>query len=353
MTTKRLGRIASVLIVLPLAVAGCMRPVAGTSRELVDARAAYARALASPAPHDAQPALVEARRSLDVAERVHQEDPMSQRERHFAYIAKRHAQLAIAKADTIAAQRDARARKDELKRIAEQQARAAEQARQELQTATIQAEAEANRRAAAEAELAKLEAELADTRHRLAQKGTQADPELQALKEREVALQAQIDLLRIDRDRAEQQATQMQKERDQALETIRAFATVNEVDSRGIVITMPAEVMFHTGSARLLPRAKAKLDELATALGQLGANQQFVIEGHTDSRGGAVANERLSKRRANAVRAYLIEQGVDASRVVARGKGEDEPVASNEDAEGRAENRRVEIVVTPATVSER
>jgi len=372
MKTKRLGRIASVLFALPLATAGCMRAAGGTSAELVDARAAYARAAASPASRDARPALIEARQSLDVAEQAHRDDPMSHRERHLAYVAKRRAQLAIAKAETLAAQRDAQARKSELKHNAEEQARAAEQARaqaelaqsqldtaneqanaalRQLEGATQQAASEAARRATAEADLAKLEAELADTRRQLAKKGNVADAQVQALKDREVALQAQVDLLRVDRDRAEKEKSQLQVERDRALATIRVFATVNEVDSRGLVITLPAEIMFRTGSAKLLPRAKTKLDELATALGQLGANQQFVIEGHTDSRGSAAANERLSKRRALAVRTYLIEQGVDGGRVIARGKGEDEPVASNEDADGRAENRRVEIVVTPAKVS--
>ena len=111
--------------------------------------------------------------------------------------------------------------------------------------------------------------------------------------------------------------------------------------------------MFRSGSARLLPHAKDKLDDLASALNKLDDEQTFVIEGHTDARGSAAFNRRLSMRRAQAVRAYLIEQGISAQRIVARGKGSAEPVASNDDPEGRANNRRVEIVVTPSVVGGR
>ena len=75
--------------------------------------------------------------------------------------------------------------------------------------------------------------------------------------------------------------------------------------------------------------------------------KQIVVEGHTDSRGSASANQSLSLKRAQEVRSHLISQGIDASKITAVGRGEDVPIASNDSAEGRANNRRVELVVTP------
>jgi outer membrane protein OmpA-like peptidoglycan-associated protein len=155
-----------------------------------------------------------------------------------------------------------------------------------------------------------------------------------------------------ERDVLVARADAAQAERDQALATLKAIATVDNTE-RGLVITLPAEVMFRFGSDELLPRAKEKLDALVSALDEMEPTQSLVIEGHTDSRGSYTYNRELSERRAFAVRAYLVAQGVGAERIIAIGRGEDVPVASNTEVEGRANNRRVEIVVQPATVSKR
>jgi outer membrane protein OmpA-like peptidoglycan-associated protein len=101
-------------------------------------------------------------------------------------------------------------------------------------------------------------------------------------------------------------------------------------------------VSFETGKARLLPQSTRVLDEVVTAL---LANPQWRVEvaGYTDNTGSAATNRRLSLARAEAVRAYLVRNGVPASRLVARGYGPAAPVASNATAEGRARNRRVEL----------
>jgi outer membrane protein OmpA-like peptidoglycan-associated protein len=347
----RFTRLHKVLLAIPFAAA-CATAQTGTSRELVEARAAYARAATGPATTEAPGALENARRTLIAAERINRDDPRSTAERHMAYVARQRAELAIAKAETRRAERAAHLARVQLQRNADEAARAAEAAKARAEAVTKQLEHETQQRAVAErdasttrTDLARLEMELEYTRKQLSDKGDQLGEQTRQLKDREVALQTQVDLLRAEHDRAEQ----LRKERDQALTTLRSFANIEE-DERGVVITVPSEVMFRTGSAKLLPRAKEKLDEVAVALGKLGTEQTFVIEGHTDSRGSAAANARLSKRRADAVRSYLVEQGVDEDRVIARGRGEAVPVASNTDAEGRASNRRVEIVVTPQTI---
>ncbi len=362
----RFNRFRMHLLVVSLAAGCATTRGGGTSPELISARSAYAQAAAGPAVSDAPESLAIARSALDAAERVNREDPMSYRERHLAYLAKKRAEIAMTRAQSVQAMRDAQLARAQLARNADEAARAAERAKaeatraseqaklanQQAQLAGEQATREASARIAAEHEaiaartdLDRLETELADTERQLAAKGTQLDEQSRELKDRMIALQAQVDRLRIERDKA-------QLERDKALSTIRTFASVGQ-DSRGLVITMPSEIMFRSSSDRLLPRAKEKLDELVVALNKLEPTQSFVIEGHTDSRGGTRYNRELSRRRAIAVRTYLVEQGVGAERIVAIGKGEEAPVASNSDPEGRANNRRVEIVVSPATVSRR
>jgi outer membrane protein OmpA-like peptidoglycan-associated protein len=100
---------------------------------------------------------------------------------------------------------------------------------------------------------------------------------------------------------------------------------------------------FASGSANLTAAAQASLRALARQLG--GGGGRISIEGHTDSQGAAASNLALSKRRAEAVRRLLEEAGVPGSRLTATGKGQVDPVADNATADGRARNRRVEIIV--------
>src|SRR5216683_3426625 len=142
----------------------------------------------------------------------------------------------------------------------------------------------------------------------------------------------------------QQLAVERQASQD-AMANLSRLGNVRE-DSRGTVITLTGGVLFASGKSTLLPDARGKLDQVAEAL--KNTDRQFIVEGHTDSRGSARVNQRLSERRAETVRNYLIERGVPPERIKAEGFGKSRPVASNRTAEGRANNRRVEIVIQRA-----
>ena len=109
-------------------------------------------------------------------------------------------------------------------------------------------------------------------------------------------------------------------------------------------VTFAADAFFDFDKAVLKPEGKAKLTDLTSKL--KGMNLEVIIAvGHTDSVGTDVYNQKLSLRRAEAVKAFLTSSGIDANRVYTEGKGEKQPVADNKTSEGRAKNRRVEIEV--------
>jgi OmpA-OmpF porin, OOP family len=109
-------------------------------------------------------------------------------------------------------------------------------------------------------------------------------------------------------------------------------------------VTYAADAFFDFDKAVLKPEGKAKLDDLADKV--KGINLEVVIAvGHTDSKGTDGYNQKLSVRRAEAVKAYLVSKGIESNRVYTEGKGEGQPVADNATSEGRAKNRRVEVEV--------
>jgi OOP family OmpA-OmpF porin len=109
-------------------------------------------------------------------------------------------------------------------------------------------------------------------------------------------------------------------------------------------VTFAADALFDFDKAVLKPAGKEKLDELVTKV--KGINLEVIIAvGHTDSVGSDTYNQKLSLRRSEAVKAYLVSKGIEKNRVYTEGKGEKQPVADNKTAEGRAKNRRVEIEV--------
>jgi outer membrane protein OmpA-like peptidoglycan-associated protein len=120
-------------------------------------------------------------------------------------------------------------------------------------------------------------------------------------------------------------------------------------ETRGMVITLSGSVLFISNKSDLLPGAQVKLNNVADALTKQDSESKIVVEGHTDSQGGASYNQDLSEKRAQTVRDYLVTRGIAADRVTSQGFGLTRPIADNASAEGRANNRRVEIVVQPAS----
>jgi OOP family OmpA-OmpF porin len=112
-------------------------------------------------------------------------------------------------------------------------------------------------------------------------------------------------------------------------------------------VTYAADAFFDFNKSVIKPEAKAKLDDLVDKIKAINL-EVIIAVGHTDAVGSDEYNQKLSMRRSNAVKAYLINKGVDKTRIYTEGKGEKQPVADNSTKEGRAKNRRVEIEVVGA-----
>lgn len=156
---------------------------------------------------------------------------------------------------------------------------------------------------------------------------------------------------RKDAANAQQQAASAQQQADLAmLETQEYRRQIAELQAketdRGLVVTL-GDILFATAKADLKAGSQSRLDKVVAFLNKY-PDRSVVIEGHTDSVGGEEYNLQLSQRRADQVKAYLTSHGVDANRVSAVGKGKGFPVASNQDAAGRQQNRRVEVVIQNA-----
>jgi outer membrane protein OmpA-like peptidoglycan-associated protein len=161
-----------------------------------------------------------------------------------------------------------------------------------------------------------------------------------ALKAQDVAIVAQGAQLKDEKARREE----AEKRAARAAADLARFATVKQ-EARGMVITLSGSILFTSAKWDLLPAAQLKLNEVADALTKEDPASRMVVEGHTDSQGSAPYNQDLSQHRAQAVRDYLVTRGIAADRITAQGFGSTRSVGDNQSSDGRANNRRVEIVV--------
>ncbi len=269
-------------------VVGCAST--GTPADLLTARSAYDRASHGPTAALDPADLHVAREALDAAEASFANNGDSADTRDLAYIATRQTEMAESHGRALQSTRDSAAVLAELSAS---------------QTATVRT--------------------------------TSA-----ALGAANLALATQGQTLIGEQDRradAERRAKQSEAE-------LARFASVKH-EPRGMVITLSGSVLFASAKSDVLPDADAKLDTVAKTLTEQDPTSMIVVEGHTDSQGSASFNQDLSQKRAASVRDYLVARGVAADRVSATGFGLARPVADNASPEGRANNRRVEIVVKP------
>lgn len=258
------------------------------SPELVAARSTYEKAEQGPAGTLAKTKLYDAKKALDRAERAHEDKSGSDVEVDRAYVALRKATNAIAFAMYLQYQQDAKDAKAEYVATLERQKNSAED-------------------------------QLETSEGKLASKSKDLDAAMAARK----ALESQLTT---------------------AMASLSDMAKIKQDDQR-TVITLSGAVLFRSNDTKLLPMAQQKLVQVAEVLKQYGDEYSISVNGYTDSRGSDTHNQQLSQGRAESVRNYLVSKGVAEDVVKAFGQGESAPIAGNDTAEGRADNRRVEIVV--------
>jgi outer membrane protein OmpA-like peptidoglycan-associated protein len=286
-------KILSIAMLALIAACGAAVP----PQELVDARDAYAKAQQGPAAKYVPADLHVAQEALATAERQFNDDAKSQDTVDDAYIALRKIQRAVAMGIAAKADDDkARAERDMGK----------------TQSAMLRSD----------------EQKLRDAHDQLAH-------------ERD-------DLAKAQQETAAEHAARIaaEKKAQDAMDAL-AKSLAMKKDDRGTVITLSGGVLFATGKADILPGAQTQLNQVADAL-KTQAEHHFLVGGHTDNQGNDAINDDLSSRRANAVRDYLIVHGVSADAISAQGFGSHQPVGDNHTPEGRAMNRRVEIIVDKA-----
>jgi outer membrane protein OmpA-like peptidoglycan-associated protein len=229
--------------------------------------------------------------------------------------------------------REIAVKKIEQERIdAENRAAADREASAKAQTISAEADTAAAVRAREEAERQKGEAQASALQQ---QQTANAEAERNRTAAAATAAASEQKLKQAERDREELRARLLQQ-----------FNTVLETrdTARGLVVNM-SDVLFDTGKHTLRPLAREKLAKISGIVLAYPA-LTLGIEGNTDSVGGDEYNQGLSERRAEAVRSFLAQQGVPESSMTAKGLGEGQPIASNSTAEGRQQNRRVELIVS-------
>ena len=288
------------LLLLFVAACGPSQKEMMAKDQMDRAKKAYAEAKANPNVEAYAPMeLQEAGKAVQAAENAKKTEDILQ----LGYLAERKTQVAVTVADGKVAERDIdKLNVEKAQMNARKQTLEAERAKQEAGQAMDEAE-RARMAAAADAERAAIAKRQADAE---AAKAAKAKAESDKLMEELASLKAQQ-------------------------------------TERGIVLTI-GDVLFATGKADLSASAKKSVGTLAEFL-QKNPNRNVLIEGHTDSVGADDYNLALSQRRADSVKDHLLENGVYAGRITAVGYGKKYPVASNDTAAGKAQNRRVDVVI--------
>jgi outer membrane protein OmpA-like peptidoglycan-associated protein len=254
----------------------------------------------------------------------------------------RQEQEYVAQQRELAAQRE----RDALDRARAEEARAKAEAEKRLQ-AELDAQAAAQAKAAAERE--RLEVERARQEALKAQ--SDAEAARAAAETARQAADAEAQAARQQLDQAKAAAAQSEQEKNALREKLREQLSVileTRETARGLIVNL-SDVLFDTGSATLKPGAREKLARVAGIL-SAHPDLHIEVEGHTDNVGSEDYNQGLSERRAAAVQAYLLQQKISPTAVGTEGFGESRPVASNDTAAGRQQNRRVELVVTGESI---
>lgn len=304
------------MALIALGSAGAIAACGTTApQQLVSARQAYRDAAAGPAARNAPADLKSAEQALGRAERSFQEDGANANTDDLAYIAQRRAQIATA----VANQRVAELQKVQFEREREQVSD--EMRRNAVDDLKV-----------AERELGRSE-----------DKVTREQAARQAAESKTDRMSGEVDKAKAETDKARAETDRMR-----AALTRAGQLAENE---RGLVITLNSGVLFKSGKSTVLPAARRKLLEVAAVL-RGAPDRRTSVEGYTDTDGDEAANQLLSQDRADAVRAFLVSQGVAADKVSAIGYGESRPIATNDTVEGRANNRRVEIVLAPVPVAQ-
>jgi len=299
MNFSRLCIVVAPLVLVGLSACGADRP---PPRSLLDARQELATAKNGPANKLDPTDVHEAELALQKAERAWSNEPDEPNTLDLAVIAQRRAQIAEAEAATLKAQQDTEAAKRDLQAV--------------------------------------MAAQLQATRGQLDQTNRTLDQTKQSLNKTQEQLQAEKQMA----DEQRKKLADLEAKLKDARDTIAKIAAVKE-DDRGMVITLQGEVLFATGKWELKAGAMAKLDQIADAL--RGKEQPMVVFGFTDNVGTPDNNMELSQKRASSVRDYLVTKGIPQDLISAQGKGASSFVSENTSVEGRAANRRVEIVVQP------
>ncbi len=293
-------RTPSFALLLTLTLAGGCAPKAPL--ELLNARQAYEHTRNGPAASIVPAEVHKAHQALEAAEAEFKNDPRGYHTKDLAYVAQRKSQLADAMA--VGSQN----------RLAED---AADKRYQVTQDAIM--DSTRSQLGATRSDLAASEA-----------KGAATADQLRVSEEARIAADERT---------------------KNALAALAELAAIKE-EARGLVITLSGSVLFASDEATLLPAARTRIDQVADAL-LANRERRLTVEGHTDSQGSDAYNLDLSQRRADAVRNAITARGYDPALVIAVGIGEGRAVADNNTPEGRANNRRVEIVVQPAEVAAR